>query len=916
MKYAGFSALLLLLFLSPAFKTSTPPGLPLDSSIYFEENLGQFAAPIRYQATLGDRQVRWMDDGVSIALVREVAQPRSSLNQTPQMDDRFPESVARKTRLEPKAFESLVWGLHFAGSQPSQPQGREARSGLINYLRGDDPAAWVTGVQRYQELWYQDLYPGIDLRYYGLPDGVLKYDFVVAPQADPMTIRLQVTGSESLSILPNGDLLIHTTWGDITEDAPICYQLVDGYRAPVDMAYVLHDDSTYGFVFMGHYDPARALIIDPVTLNWATFLHSSTSDDYVMAGVRDASNALYMVGYTQTATFPVTSGVFQDVYAGGIDNWVAKLNATGSSLSYLTFLGGSSWELPYGIGITSGGDAIITGFCNSTNYPVTAGSVQATHPGGLVKGFVTRLNATGTGLVYSTYLGGSDRDYPYDIAVDASGAAYVTGYTLSVNFPRSPGAFQTLPTSSGDVFVVKIQPDGSSLAYATLFGGNGHDIGNGIRVNAAGEAFVVGSTGSTNLPFGSEAYQATPNFVPGLTAEDGFLCRLSADGSLLLAGTYLGGSASDVTRAVDLGPSGDVYVTGVTYSTNFPTTSGAFRTTPYPNSSYGDVFVTRLTPDAGSLVYSTYLGGSNVDFSESIRVNGNEEAHILGSTMSTDFYTTGGSNGYVAMYDIFLTILDPQGNAAPYSLLFGGSYNDYPRASGALYVDNNKIALSVTTHSPDAPATTGTYQSVKTNGINDAPWLLSMEVNTVLAPGVADFAARWDEEAGAAHLSWSSLDPTAVMAWQIERQGPDGIWMPVSQLAGDAPTAYLDHTATPGRWTYRIAAVGGDGSLAWSPSLGVTVPVLGTVGSLVEVYPNPARDRIRVRYFQQPDEYVRLVLRDARGREVLTLLGLPPLSQAAWRLQQVILPPLDRGVYFLSVYRSQTPVAVRKVIVQ
>ncbi|RMG70912.1 MAG: hypothetical protein D6722_07865 [Bacteroidetes bacterium] len=918
MKYAGFSALLFVLFLSPAFKPQAPSVTALDSSIFFEENLGQFAQPIRYQVTLGDRQVRWMDDGVSIALIREVTTGRSTLDQTPLEVSRFPDNVARKTRLEEKTFEAMVYGLEFEGmASTAQLVGREAQAFSVNYFRGNDPSQWVQGVTRYAELWYEGLYPGIDLRYFGLTDEVLKYDFVVAPQADPGLIQVRVSGSESLSILPDGRLAIHTPWGDVYEDAPICYQMVDGFKVDVSMAYTLLNAKTFGFVFTGNYDPNRELIIDPVTMNWATFLHTSTSDDYVMAGTRDASGYLYMVGYTQSATFPVTPGVFQDVYAGGIDNWVAKMNPTGTNLEYLTFLGGTGWELPYGIGISASGHAVIAGFCSSTDYPITAGSLQDTYPGGLVKGFVTRLNPFGTNLVYSTFLGGSNIDYPYDLYVASDGSAYVTGFTMSTDYPTTSGAFDTQSSSGGDLFLSKILPDGSAFAYSTLFGGNGHDIGNGIMVNDQGEAVVVGNTGSNNLPFSNSAYQSSANFTQGYTQEDGFVARFSADGSLLLGGTYLGGSASDVMRSVDIGPNGDIYVAGVTYSTNFPTTPGAFQPAAFANtSSFGDVFAARFSPEGDNLVYSTYLGGTNVDFCEAIRVNDNDEAHILGSTMSPDFYTTGESNSFVAMYDVFLTVLDATGGNVPYSILYGGSYNDYPRASGSLFVDQHKVMLYVTSHSPDAPVTAGSYQSVKANGINDAPWIMNMEFNTVLTPTVANFTATWDETEAAARLSWSVAETEGIAGWRIERQQGQEAWTEVTRLDGNAPTSFLDHEVPAGRWNYRVAVEGPDGSLAWSPALGISVPVSGSVGSLVEVFPNPARDRITVRYYQQPDEYVRLVLRDAWGKEILTLLGLPPLSQAGWRTQKITLPRLERGIYFLSVYRTETPLAVRKVVVQ
>jgi hypothetical protein len=463
---------------------------------------------------------------------------------------------------------------------------------------------------------------------------------------------------------------------------------------------------------VGAHDPSRPLVIDPVVLSYSTYLGGSYVDTGHAIAVDGDGNA-YVAGETGSTNFPTTAGAFQTALGDGGDAFVTKLNATGTALIYSTYLGGNGNDYGYGIAVDGGGNAYVTGTTTSTNFPTTPGAFQTVNGGGLSDAFVTQLNADGTALVYSTYLGGSGQDEGFGIAVDGGGNAYVTGSTSSTDFPTTPGAFQTtLASSFGNAFVTKLTPDGTALAYSTYLGGYGTDVGRAIAVDGAGNACVTGGTGSTNFPTTPGAFQPT---LGGTF--NAFVTQLSADGTALIYSTYLGGSGSDQGFGIAVDGMGNAYVTGSTNSINFPTTPGAFQTTK-GSILATNVFVTQLSADGTTLTYSTYLGGTNVDIGLGIAVDGAGNAYVTGWTGSTDFPTTpnafqtesGGS------YDVFVTKLSTDGTALVYSTYLGGNDADWGYAiavdgAGSAYVTGY-------TNSSNFPTTPGAFQTTRTGSQN------------------------------------------------------------------------------------------------------------------------------------------------------------------------------------------------------
>ncbi len=328
---------------------------------------------------------------------------------------------------------------------------------------------------------------------------------------------------------------------------------------------------------------------------------------------------------------------------GGIcsNAFVSKLNASGSALVYSTYLGGSVIDVGEGIALDTSGNAYVTGIRGSFDFPTTPGAFQNPCTG---DAFVSKLNADGSSLAYSTCLGGTGGDYGYGITIDTSGNAYVTGGTSSPDFPTTPGAFQTtygggVAVFEGDAFVSKLNAAGSALVYSTYLGGSGGDYGSGITVDTSGNAYVTGSTASSNFPTTPGAFQTT---LGG--GSNAFVSKLDAAGSALVYSTYLGGGDYDWGSAIAADSSGNAYVAGVTDSSNFPTTSGAFQRTCGGGSGFPspcrDAFVSRLSAAGSALVYSTYLGGNSDDEGVGIALDTSGNAYVTGWTASSNFPVT------------------------------------------------------------------------------------------------------------------------------------------------------------------------------------------------------------------------------------------------------------------------------------
>jgi len=599
------------------------PLMPADPEARSRVSEAYGRLPLRFEANHGqaDPEVKFISRGSGYSLYLTSTEAVLALSK-PAAHHSSKESRAGRKGLRFQAAQTIgdVVRMRLVdASSTAQVVGLEELPGRSNYFLGNDPEKWRTDVAHYAKVEYREVYPGVGLLYYG-NQRQLEYDFVVAPGASPSRIKLAFEGARQVRVDAEGDLVMETAVGEVRQHKPVVYQEVNGAKLPVAGRYVQTGEREVGFEIAA-YDQSRPLVIDPV-------------------------------------------------------------------LAYSTYLGGGMDDIAYAIAVDSAGNAYLTGQTESTNFPTQNPTQPAS--GGQTDVFVTKLNAAGTALVYSTYLGGSGYDSSFDegLALDAAGNIYVTGVTTSTNFPTknavqstySGGTCGTAPNTydCGDAFVTKLNAAGNALVYSTYLGGSRDDYANGITIDSAGNAYVVGATNSTNFPTKS-ALQST------LGGDyDGFVAKLSPDGSALVYSTYLGGKDFDEVGGIAVDAAGNAYVAGDTASSNFPTQNAL---QPALGGDF-DGFVAKLNPAGSALVYSTYLGGSGEDEAFNLKLDSGGNVYLRGRTNSTNFPTKnplqptygGGSCrddfGAYNCFDAFVAKLNPAGSALVYSTYLGGSGDD------------------------------------------------------------------------------------------------------------------------------------------------------------------------------------------------------------------------------------------------
>jgi hypothetical protein len=601
--------------------------------------------------------------------------------------------------------------------------GLDELPGKTNYFIGRDPHKWHTNVATYAKVKCQDIYHGVDLVYYGNQRQV-EHDFIVAPGADPNVITLAFEGAGGIEINAQGDLVLHTRSGDVKWRKPSVYQLGKSGKQAVAGGYVLRGPGRVGFE-LAEYDPFKTLIIDP-TVTYASYLGGSGTDVANTIAVDSAGN-VYLAGHTDSSPFPTTMGAAQNTLGGPpSDAFVTKIDANKSgalSLVYSTYLGGTSFDASYGIAVDSSGNAYVTGMTFSANFPVTTGALKATFGGGQSRAFVTKINPAGTGVLYSTFLGGSTDDRGYAIALDSAVPpnAYVTGRTTSADFPTTGTGLQPSFSGAQDAFVSKIdttKTGTASLVYSTFLGGSVTAEGFGIAADSAGNAYVTGDTDSADFPTTPSAAQPAFSGFP----LDAFVTKLDTTKSgsaCLVYSTYLGGNSNDLGLGIAADSVGHAYVTGLTKSDDFPVSSPfqSVHSSPAP-----DAFVTKIdTTKSGraSLIYSTFLGGSGVDRGFGIAIDTNGNAYVAGETGSLDFpmksaiqSSYGGGD-----LDIFVTKLNPAGNALLYSTYLGGPGTD---SGFAIALDTSGDVFATGQTGSSGFTTPGGFQTTFNGGPFDA----------------------------------------------------------------------------------------------------------------------------------------------------------------------------------------------------
>jgi hypothetical protein len=644
--------------------------------------------PLSFEANHGqtDKNVKFISrgSGYSLALAPTtftlaVADARHKTNELPS-----------------HASASVLRATLLGGNAAANPTGLERLPTRTNYLIGNNPRSWKTNVPNYAKVKYSRVYPGIDLVFYG-KQNLLEYDFIVSPGANPGVIALGFEGVTDLRVDEQGDLILRTGAGEIHQSRPLVYQQIDGAKQIIPAGYLIKGKNQIAFE-IASYDRSKPLVIDP-TLAFSTYIGGIATEVAHAIAVDSAGNA-YLTGNTVSPNFPVTPGAF-DTQKTNFDNdvFVTKLNSTGSAILYSTYFGGSNREAGNDIAIDGAGNAYVIGLTESADIPITPGAFRTTPVGSdEFDVFAFKLNATGTALGYSTFLGPVVGD---GIAVDSAGHAYLTG-SANGDYPTTPGAFQTSPGGTSDAFVTKLNSTGTALIYSTFLGGSGFDVGADIAIDSAGNAYVTGQAGA-GFPVTPGAFQTTFGIN-----DDAFVTKLNSTGTALVYSTYLGGSRIEIGTGIAINEAGNAYVTGFTDSLNFPTTPGAFQTDKAVDQ---DAFVTELSTAGNAVVYSTYLGGDRNDSGSDIALDQAGNATVAGLTASSDFPTTADAiqSDYAGNSDGFVTRLNAAGTGLVFSSYLGGENGDNARAIG---VDAaGSIYVAGDTGSFDFPITPGAFQT-------------------------------------------------------------------------------------------------------------------------------------------------------------------------------------------------------------
>jgi len=563
-----------------------------------------------------------------------------------------------------------------SGANPSaRITGEAPQASTSNYFAGNDPRKWRTSIPNYARVRYAEVYPGIDLLYYG-KDGNLEYDWVVSPGGDPARIRMVFEHADQLRIDKHGDLVIRSGNSEYRHKRPVIYQEAGGKRVPVAGGWSLYGRE--GSFRIGSYDHSRELVIDP-PLIYSTY-QGGSGLDYAYAIAVDSIGNTYVTGGAGSTNFPVANPL-QGTLRGVEDVFVTKINPNGSAKIYSTYLGGGGPDEGHGIAVDVQGNAYITGSAGSIDFP-TKNAIQPT-TGGSGDAFLTKLNAAGSALVYSTYLGGNALDSGSAVAVDTAGNAYVVGTTFSADFPTK-NPFQSAKGAQQDAFIAKVNAAGTAWVYATYLGGNNVDEGNAIAVDAAGSAYVTGYTASTNFPL------ASPLRGSNAGSADAFVTKINPAGSALVYSTYLGGSGTDYGTAIAADSSGNAYVTGVTASDDFPLANPIDNT--LGSHAVDDAFVAKFNPSGSGLVYSTYVGGGSEDQAFALAIDQSGNVYITGRTNSSDFPLTNAIQSTRFAFDMFVTEINAAGSARLFSTFLGGTGSESGRGIAVDRLGNIHVA--------------------------------------------------------------------------------------------------------------------------------------------------------------------------------------------------------------------------------
>jgi hypothetical protein len=667
------------------------------AALGFVENRGQLSPSVRYYACASGATFYFTETSVVLDLKEPLPRP-ADLRSPGQEQAGVPRGSRRGC---------AVWARFEKANPSPRIEARRRATTRFNYLRGNDPAGWQRDVPVFEEIVYHDLWPGVDL-VWRREGGRLVYEVVAATGADPGQVSFRYEGVQRIAPLGGGTYRIETALGNVVEERPgtgsrglrgtflfgtetavseselrddpalLAWStylgggqdewswsvLLDEEGSPIVVGWTMspdfpttpgaYDESWNGGTVPHEYD-AFVSKLDPsgTTLLWSTFL-GGTGDDLMTRARRDAAGNIVLLGYTSSQDFPTSPGAYDQTNNGGMDIFLTCLDASGSSLLWSTLLGGSDFEDAWFLDFDPAGNIFLTGGTYSADFPTTPGAFDETFNGGLVDAFVAKMDATGSHLLWSTLLGGSGDEFGLGLFLDAGGHPVVGGWTQSPDFPTTAGAYQTTFGGVADVFVTELDAAGTVLRWSTFLGGTGEDVCYATGgFDASGNVVLGGYTDSPDFPTTPGAYDESPN-----GARDVFAAKLGGTGEHLVWSTVLGGAGDDVGGYPVSSAAGGLVLAGFTSSSDFPVTPGAYDASY--NGDPEDAFLCWISETGSELVWSSYLGGGDDDWSASLELDASGNAVLAGMTLSSDFPVTPAAQDTSANggWDVFVSRMD------------------------------------------------------------------------------------------------------------------------------------------------------------------------------------------------------------------------------------------------------------------
>lgn len=662
----------------------------------FMENVGQWEKPVRYRADLPGGRLWLRETGFTYAF-----QDMAQLNQL--HEHYYHGDPAPGTRVDDELVRAHAILVDFIGANPHPSYSLENKTpGYYNFFLGNDQTKWKSGLNAYERVEGKDIYAGIDIEVYSQFNR-LKYDFIVSAGADPAQIQLSYSGQDGL-YLEEGNLNIETSVGKWMELKPYVYQVVNGEKVEVESEYVLQGN-VLGFAFPNGYDTSLPLVIDP-TLVAATY-SGSTATCYGHTATYDQNENIYSGGICFGVGFPTTGGAFQQTFGGSIDQAINKYNPDATALIWSTYIGGSTSDYPHSLVVNDMEELIVLGSTNSSDFPVSSSAFQGTYQGGNSDIVLTHLNMAATGIVGSTFIGGSDQDgqnpfslapnygdtYRGEVIVDDAGDIYVGSVTSSNNFPTTNGAFQTNLGGGSDGTVLKMSPDLSTMLWGTLVGGTGDDNTNGLKFTSTYEVYFTGGAG-TGLPTTAGSFQAA--FAGG--QRDAYVGHLSSNGQNMISLSYAGTSSDDLGYFLEIDLTGDPYILGE--ADNYPVSGNVY------SQADGEIFIQKFDVGLTTGIWSTTIGGSQNSLSPTAFLVDN-----CGNIYSSSFGTTTGLDVTPNAYDptggseFYLIVLEPNASGLLYATHFGTNYGEHVDGGTCRFDKRGTVYESVCTNTSTWPTT-------------------------------------------------------------------------------------------------------------------------------------------------------------------------------------------------------------------